>query len=148
MYMQGYRCNVTGSTSTIPLATPKPPVWCEDAPNKCIKGAKQLMSWHQKSGNNMNVTGFDLSGNPKSPGYTMKCGFMNGEFVNLLFITFFFSLSFFLSNGWKYRCPERYFRWDCKLEQPEETLGRRWRRWRRYEHRQDAPRRCIILSQT
>lgn len=81
MYMQGFKCNVTGSTSTIPLATPKPPVWCEGAPNKCVKGAKQLIGWHQKTGNNINVTGYDLARQPKSPGYNMKCGFHNGEFL-------------------------------------------------------------------
>lgn len=80
MYMAGFKCMVTNSTSKTPLATPKPAVWCEGAPNNCTKGAKQLMSFNQKTGNNIEVEGFDLSGNHKSPGYNSKCGFSNGEF--------------------------------------------------------------------
>lgn len=78
MYMQGFKCNVTNSISTTPLATPKPAVWCEGAPNNCTQGAKQVMGWHQNSGNNIAVTGFDLAGMHKSPGYNSKCGFDDG----------------------------------------------------------------------
>jgi hypothetical protein len=84
MYMQGYKCNVTNSVSTTPLATPKPPVWCEGAPSNCTKGAKQLMGWNQLTGNNIKVEGFDLAGEPKSPGYNPKCGFSDGEFCLLI----------------------------------------------------------------
>ena len=83
MYMQGFKCNVTGSTSKIPLAAPKPAVWCEGAPRNCTSGAKQIISWNQATGNNIDVQGFDLSGHHKSPGYNLKCGFSSGEFVFL-----------------------------------------------------------------
>jgi hypothetical protein len=108
--MQGYRCNVTGSTSHGPLAKPQPPVWCEGAPNNCTKGAKQIMSWNQLTGNNIAVTGFDQAGDHKSPAYNMKCGFANGEFVSRFFpllSLFFLRMKFFvfLLMG-RDRCPK------------------------------------------
>jgi len=78
MYMQPHRCLVTGATSTTRVAPAKPPVWCEDDPSACVKGAKQMIYWNQASGNNIEVTGWDLSGNHKSPTYNMKLGFKNG----------------------------------------------------------------------
>ncbi|PPR05141.1 hypothetical protein CVT26_012227 [Gymnopilus dilepis] len=78
MYHTAFRCQVTGSTSTTPLATPKPPVWCEGNPGGCTKGAKQMLYWNQASGNNIQVSGYDLSGQPKSPAYNSKCGFDDG----------------------------------------------------------------------
>lgn len=54
MYMAGYRCNVTGATSTTPLDLPaKAPVYCADDASKCVKGAKQMMAWEQETGNNI-----------------------------------------------------------------------------------------------
>lgn len=97
MYMQGYNCKVTNSTSIIPLAKPNAPKWCEDAPKNCTQGAKQIIAWNQESGNNIEVSGFDKSGNNKSPGYNIKCGFKDGEFVKV-----FFSLAFFSSS--LYQC--------------------------------------------
>ena len=93
-YMGGFKCKVTNSVSNTPLAAPKPPVWCEGAPNNCTKGAKQILAWHQQSGTNIEVTGFDLAGDHKSPAYNSKCGFANGEFVKVFFFVFV-SLSFF-----------------------------------------------------
>ena len=90
MYMQGFKCKVSNSISTTPLATPKPAVWCEGQPKKCTKGAKQLIGWNQKSGNNIKLEGFDQSGNHKSPGYNNKCGFSDGEFCEKFFIYFSF----------------------------------------------------------
>lgn len=78
MYMAGYKCKVTGARSTTPIATAKPPVWCEDDTSKCVKGAKQMIYWHQMEGNNIEVQGYDLSGHPKSPGYNNKLGFSDG----------------------------------------------------------------------
>ncbi|KAL4066487.1 hypothetical protein V8B97DRAFT_1980295 [Scleroderma yunnanense] len=78
IYMEGYKCMVTNATSTTSLATPQAPVWCEDDQTKCVQGAKQIMIWNQLEGNNINVTGLDLSGNPKSPTYNAKCGFKDG----------------------------------------------------------------------
>jgi hypothetical protein len=37
-----------------------------------------MVYWHQLEGNNVNVTGFDLAGQPKSPSYNMKMGFSGG----------------------------------------------------------------------
>lgn len=78
MYMFPYRCMVTGSTSTKKLAKAKPPVWCEGQEANCTPGAKQMIYWHQLTGNNIEVSGYDLHGQPKSPAYNMKCGFKEG----------------------------------------------------------------------
>lgn len=43
MYMQPFKCMVTGATSTTPIAPPKPPVWCEGNPSACTKGSKQMV---------------------------------------------------------------------------------------------------------
>ena len=91
MYMQGFKCIVTNSISKTPLATPKAAVWCEDAPDNCTKGAKQLIAWNQRSGDNIEVEGFDKSGGNKSPGYNSKCGFSDGEFCEKVrFFSYFF----------------------------------------------------------
>ncbi|KAG6818885.1 hypothetical protein H0H93_000622 [Arthromyces matolae] len=78
IYHQGFKCKVTGATSTNAVATAKPPVWCEDNPSKCVQGAKQMIYWNQAEGNNIQVSGNDLSGNPKSPAYNQKLGFADG----------------------------------------------------------------------
>ncbi|KAG6909396.1 hypothetical protein DXG01_000697 [Tephrocybe rancida] len=78
MYHQGFKCKVTGATSTNPVAVAKPPVWCEGDSSKCTTGAKQMIYWHQLDGNNINVSGQDLSGQPKSPAYNQKAGFPDG----------------------------------------------------------------------
>jgi hypothetical protein len=84
MYMEPIRCRVTGTNASIPVATAKPPVWCEDDPAKCVTGAKQLLYWHQLDGNNIETGGYDIEGNPKSPAYNMKCGFADGMLGVLL----------------------------------------------------------------
>ena len=96
--MAGFKCKVTGSTSTTALAKPKPPVWCEGNPSNCTKGAKQFIAWHQAENNNIEVNGFDSHGDPKSPAYNMKLGFANGEF---LFYFYFFSSRICFSNNGK-----------------------------------------------
>ncbi|KAE9405803.1 hypothetical protein BT96DRAFT_305390 [Gymnopus androsaceus JB14] len=78
MYLEAIRCTVTGETGSKPLGTPKPPVWCQNNSSACVKGPKQMLYWHQASGNNIVVDGYDLAGEPKSPGYNAKCGFANG----------------------------------------------------------------------
>ncbi|KAH8925420.1 hypothetical protein BT69DRAFT_1348752 [Atractiella rhizophila] len=78
MYQTPWRCKVTGATSTKKLAVAKPPVWCEDEPDKCVTGSKQMLYWHMKTGNNIEVDGFQLNGRNKSPAYNTKCGFTEG----------------------------------------------------------------------
>ncbi|KAG5338273.1 hypothetical protein C0989_007782 [Termitomyces sp. Mn162] len=79
IYHQGFRCKVTGATSMAPVAVAKPPVWCEGDASKCTKGAKQMIYWNQLDGNNVHVSGYDFSGNPKSPAYSQKLGFFDGR---------------------------------------------------------------------
>lgn len=96
IYMQGFKCKVSNSKSNTPLATPKPAVWCEGAPQNCTRGAKQFIAWNQKTGNNIQVEGYDLEGEHKSPAYNDKCGFSDGELGFLLIL-----FRFLFSNGWK-----------------------------------------------
>lgn len=78
MYQVPYRCKVTGAKSTKAVGQGKPAVWCEDDSSKCVKGPKQMLYWHQNNGNNIEVTGWDKHGAPKSPAYNPKCGFADG----------------------------------------------------------------------
>ncbi|KAF8901889.1 hypothetical protein CPB84DRAFT_1708032 [Gymnopilus junonius] len=78
MYMLPYRCRVTRQPGDAAVAPGRPPVWCEDDQNKCVRGAKQMVFWNQLDGNNVVISGDDLSGRPKSPGYNRKMGFSNG----------------------------------------------------------------------
>ncbi|CAK7270261.1 hypothetical protein SEPCBS119000_004000 [Sporothrix epigloea] len=72
MYMQNHRCKVTGSTSTKKLGVPKPPVWCKDDPSLCVTGPKQMMAWHQKSGNNVEAPW------GQTPTYNQRMGYQDG----------------------------------------------------------------------
>ncbi|KAF9047830.1 hypothetical protein BJ165DRAFT_1124076 [Panaeolus papilionaceus] len=78
MYMEGFKCRVTGMTGNSSVTQGVPPVWCEDEPDKCVKGAKQMVYWNQLEGNNVVVDGVDSTGSPKSPSYNDKMGFKNG----------------------------------------------------------------------
>jgi hypothetical protein len=73
MYMAGYKCNVTGATSTTPVGTAKPPVFCADDSSKCQAGPKQMIIWNQAEANNVSPS------NGQSPGYNAKNGFANGK---------------------------------------------------------------------
>ena len=77
MYMQAFRCQVTGATSTVGLAAPKPAVYCGDDPSKCVKGPKQILSWNQKENNTFSMNGKPYSVD-QAPGYNDKCGFHDG----------------------------------------------------------------------
>ncbi|KIW74071.1 hypothetical protein Z517_12481 [Fonsecaea pedrosoi CBS 271.37] len=72
IYMQGFKCMVTGATSTTPLAKAKPPVMCDTDPSECAPGAKQMIVWNQLTGNNV-VT--KLS---QTPAYNARNGFKPG----------------------------------------------------------------------
>ncbi|KAJ4475502.1 hypothetical protein J3R30DRAFT_3772371 [Lentinula aciculospora] len=78
MYFEGIRCQVTPGSDPKPLGTPQPAVWCEDDTSKCVTGPKQMLFWHQASGDNIEVDGLDLAGEFRSPGYNAKCGFSDG----------------------------------------------------------------------
>ncbi|PSN71810.1 hypothetical protein BS50DRAFT_484432 [Corynespora cassiicola Philippines] len=72
MYMQGFKCNVTNATSTRTLAPAQAPAYCEDDPTKCVTGAKQMIAWHQSTGNNIET-------DPgMTPNYNQKCGWAEG----------------------------------------------------------------------
>ena len=77
MFMQAFKCRVTGATSTVPLATPKPAVYCRDDPSKCVKGAKQILVWNQKENNTFSMNG-KTYGLYEAPGYNPNCGFGKG----------------------------------------------------------------------
>jgi hypothetical protein len=47
--MAGYKCNVTGSTSSKKVAAAKVPVYCADDATKCVKGAKQMIAFNRES---------------------------------------------------------------------------------------------------
>lgn len=85
--MIGYNCKVTGVKSTArPLAPGKAPVFCENDPSSCTKGAKTMIVVNQLEGNNIKLEGTQANGEAKSPGYNAKTGFADGAqndiFVN------------------------------------------------------------------
>lgn len=93
MYMQGYRCNVTNATSTVPVAKAKAPVVCIEDESDCVSGAKQMIAWNrelqiqsyvgcvktgliistEQSGNNVDAKW------PLLPAYNEACGWSAGE---------------------------------------------------------------------
>ncbi|KAJ3524413.1 hypothetical protein NMY22_g11009 [Coprinellus aureogranulatus] len=78
MYMQPFKCKVVGQTGSRALASGVPPQWCEDDQSKCVAGPKQMVYWNQLEGNNVFVSGVDLSGRARAPAYNNKMGFANG----------------------------------------------------------------------
>ncbi|KIM35038.1 hypothetical protein M413DRAFT_449921 [Hebeloma cylindrosporum] len=78
MYMFPYRCRVVGHTGDAAVAPGVPPVWCEDDKSKCVSGPKQMVFYNQLEGNNVQVSGYDLAGQPRAPTYNSKMGFSNG----------------------------------------------------------------------
>lgn len=142
MYHQPFKCQVLNSTSTTPVAPAKPAVWCEGAPSNCTVGAKQMIYWNQASGNNIEVDGYDLEGDHKSPAYNSKCGFKDGMcfvFEKNLFV--FFSNGYYLWN----RCPKWYFWIYFWLGQEKHRSRIKFDRHRDIRY---CSRRGHILSQT
>ncbi|KAF9256181.1 hypothetical protein L218DRAFT_975456 [Marasmius fiardii PR-910] len=75
MYMQPFKCTVTGaSPSAHAVASAKPPVYCEGNPSGCTAGAKQMVFYNQKEGNN--VVYDSSKGNPY---YNERMGFKEGR---------------------------------------------------------------------
>ncbi|KAF9810031.1 hypothetical protein IEO21_07149 [Rhodonia placenta] len=80
-YMNGFRCNVTGSTSNVALATPQLPRRCgadpqndkpEASPGNCTYGAKLPFYWFQAERNNM------FEGTYAPPFYNDLYNFLDG----------------------------------------------------------------------
>jgi hypothetical protein len=67
--MNGFQCNITGTTSTVPIAKPQIPRRCgadptnlnttartfKDTPGNCTYGAKQPFYWFQAEDNNVSL---------------------------------------------------------------------------------------------
>jgi hypothetical protein len=71
--MQGFKCNVTNASPTAkPLAKAQLPIYCENEPDKCVKGAKQMLAWQQATGNNIETK------QGLTPNYNQKCGWAEG----------------------------------------------------------------------
>jgi hypothetical protein len=71
--MQGFKCNVTSASTTAkPLAKAQVPVYCENEPEKCVRGAKQMLAWNQATGNNIETAP------GLTPNYNQKCGWAEG----------------------------------------------------------------------
>jgi len=71
--MQGFKCKVTNASPTArPLAKAQVPTYCKDDASKCVKGAKQMLAWHQRTGNNIETEGHT------APNYNYKCGWSEG----------------------------------------------------------------------
>ncbi|KAF9647898.1 hypothetical protein BDM02DRAFT_3097345 [Thelephora ganbajun] len=84
MYMNGFRCKVTGSTSNNPIVTPQVPKRycthpsrCTGDLSKCNQGAQQPLYWFQAEGNNM------FNGQYDPPYYLDEWGFTDGAQNNI-----------------------------------------------------------------
>ena len=53
-----------------------------------------MIYWNQRSGNNIEVSGWDRSGNHKTPTYNMKLGFANGACAGILIHLFLFNVDY------------------------------------------------------
>jgi len=93
-YMNGFRCNVTGSTSTIPVAQSKLARRCgadptnqkpHSAPGNCTYGAKQPYYWFNLERNNM------FEGNFSPPVYNDLYNFLDGA-QNDIFVDSYVSI--------------------------------------------------------
>ncbi|KAK1225484.1 hypothetical protein PQX77_011569 [Marasmius sp. AFHP31] len=99
MYFFPYRCNVTGTPGSMPLALPaRPANWCdmslplttkpanatttgkdeEQRLGACYKGAKQMLFWNQLEGDNIETLDGELGARLGNPGYNDKIGFKSG----------------------------------------------------------------------
>jgi len=68
MYMQGFKCRVTGSNSNRRLATAQPPRYCPNS-NDCVRGAKQMIVYQQAEGNNVQQPAGDFVSYSSDWGY-------------------------------------------------------------------------------
>ncbi|CAI7579791.1 unnamed protein product [Penicillium pancosmium] len=72
MYMAGYKCNVTQSTSSKKVAPAQIAKYCDDDTTKCVKGSKQMIAFNQQTGNNVQVP------DGKTPMYNKAWGWESG----------------------------------------------------------------------
>jgi len=72
MYMNGFRCKVTGSTSNTAIMKPEVPIRCTGDISKCNQGAQQPLYWFQAERNNM------FNGQYDPPYYLDEWGFTDG----------------------------------------------------------------------
>lgn len=77
MYFNGYRCNVTGKTGTVPIPKPVVARKCPFDKNNCTVGAKQPHYWLQAEGNNNFQDWYD------PPFYNGDYGWSNGAQTDL-----------------------------------------------------------------
>jgi len=69
MYMQGFKCRVTGSNSNRRLARAQVPRYCAGFPQNCVQGAKQMMVYMQAEGNTVEKPGNDFVSYSDAWGY-------------------------------------------------------------------------------
>jgi len=72
IYMQGFKCRVTGSNSNRRLARAQVPRYCANFPQNCVSGAKQMLVYMQAEGNNVQKPGNDFVS------YSVDWGFQPG----------------------------------------------------------------------
>ncbi|RSH79690.1 uncharacterized protein EHS24_009342 [Apiotrichum porosum] len=77
MYFNGFRCNVTGATGTVPLPTAQLARKCNVDKNNCTVGAKSPHYWWQKERNN------NFQGYSDPPFYNTDYGYQNGAQTDL-----------------------------------------------------------------
>jgi len=69
--MTGFRCNVSGGSSTASISSPQPPKYCPNG--NCVSGPKQPMYWANDN-SNINFSGDFF----QKPSYNSKWGFADG----------------------------------------------------------------------
>lgn len=81
MYMQPYKCKVTNVSATAAkqLAKAEPPAYCANDQSKCVSGAKQMIVFNQREGDNTEYG----SGQGPSPAYNGRNGFRSGAQNNI-----------------------------------------------------------------
>ncbi|KAI0703797.1 hypothetical protein BC835DRAFT_1303060 [Cytidiella melzeri] len=77
MYMNGFRCTVSGNTGTVPIGKPGLARRCQDVPSNCTVGPVNPIYWYQLEGNNY------FEGTYSPPMYNEVYGFPDGAMPNL-----------------------------------------------------------------
>jgi hypothetical protein len=77
MYMNPFRCTVSGKTGSKPIGKPSLARRCENNPSNCTVGPVNPIYWHQKERNNFFEDNYD------APLYNERYGFVDGAQLNL-----------------------------------------------------------------